>query len=189
MTDVIDWSGVCGSSPHTRGAPDDVRFNVDGFRIIPAYAGSTVDEDGAAAAVEDHPRIRGEHGADFKMAPQLKGSSPHTRGAPRRIVGQDGAKGIIPAYAGSTSFVHTDGILKPDHPRIRGEHYKVQQKQMAEDGSSPHTRGALRLHQCPPPDGPDHPRIRGEHPYFSGSRRRQSGSSPHTRGALKLSYL
>ena len=137
--------GVMGSSPHTRGAPltplrpwartqDHPRIRgehrvaavtvlpVEG--IIPAYAGSTWDRDTAWHAsdgssphtrgalhlrfllpplTEDHPRIRGEHVVD------ATGCGP--------------VRGIIPAYAGSTS---TSCLYASTTP-----------------GSSPHTRGAL----------------------------------------------
>ncbi len=112
--------------------------------IIPAYAGSTL-----------HFRMLKEH------AP---GSSPHTRGAPT-------------GYS-------TSSIFDRDHPRIRGEHHRCLTDNLVLDGiipayagstqedstkseklegSSPHTRGALRCSrsQCRCPR--DHPRIRGEH--------------------------
>ena len=92
-----------GSSPHTRGA-----------RSHPEPRPS---------ACRDHPRIRGEHLNQGRMQPvctwiipayagstdvglffpsSMRGSSPHTRGAPLRIRPQ----------------LHETG----DHPRIRGEH-------------------------------------------------------------------
>ena len=71
--------------------------------IIPAYAGSTK----PIAAVEhsrtDHPRIRGEHQTIRKIAAELRGSSPHTRGAHHRQGTGHPHPGIIPAYAGSTA--------------------------------------------------------------------------------------
>ena len=70
-----------GSSPHTRGAPDDPDALIKRAGIIPAYAGSTHVIDRLAANTGDHPRIRGEHhffAGHLKNAP---GSSPHTRGA------------------------------------------------------------------------------------------------------------
>ena len=133
--------------------------------IIPAYAGSTTG----------------------KTRNQIidRGSSPHTRGAPRRtacrtrcqwdhprIRGEHVAVwrdlevplGIIPAYAGSTPTPPSG--LQPvplDHPRIRGEHARA-------------------------------PEPRGEHlgiiPAYAGSTidvitkmAVSRGSSPHTRGA------
>ena len=133
------------------------------------------------------------------------GSSPHTRGAPRRWISctkrlqdhprirgehtrpRDGnlcASRIIPAYAGSTR-VYAVG-------------------DMAKEGSSPHTRGAPGIAYPQTRRQEDHPRIRGEHktsacashcakriiPAYAGStepfsfpRIQCQGSSPHTRGA------
>ena len=155
-----------GSSPHTRGAP---------------YATK------APLCVKwDHPRIRGEHqerwqsshpsegiipayaGSTYGQALcyiSSKGSSPHTRGAPRhptprgpgprdhprirgehhgRGVRERRVRGIIPAYAGSTLD------CKRPSPTAWG--------------SSPHTRGARLAMPCPRSRAGDHPRIRGEHP-------------------------
>ena len=50
-----------GSSPHTRGARRPERVGQVGRRIIPAYAGSTVDYRDRLMTLKDHPRIRGEH--------------------------------------------------------------------------------------------------------------------------------
>ncbi len=195
-----------GSSPHTRGAPD---CNA-----------------GWQSRSADHPRIRGEHepaGDQRRVAVGIipayagsthpprgarrrcRGSSPHTRGAPRRwpppypcrrdhprIRGEHTtlrarrtpSAGIIPAYAGSTAG------------KVRG---KPRPK-----GSSPHTRGALRWPRSRCVRRGDHPRIRGEHcgyghlmafvrgiiPAYAGSTMStldfislRPGSSPHTRGA------
>ena len=96
-------NGVTGSSPHTRGA--------------------RCRENSPAACGRDHPRIRGEHAREGQgeggaegIIPayagstrpmplslyQLRGSSPHTRGAPHAT-----SRGRHSAE---------------DHPRIRGEH-------------------------------------------------------------------
>ena len=192
-----------GSSPHTRGAP------VPGFHrdiakgIIPAYAGSTVDSTCPCRSTSDHPRIRGEHISDGSTARMSGGSSPHTRGAPAGVVGENDQAGIIPAYAGSTRRRARRGLWRQDHPRIRGEHSVGWCPAAPPTGSSPHTRGArIRVEivgerpriipayagSTPAPSAPtsrarDHPRIRGEHSSPSTSRRTSWGSSPHTRGA------
>ena len=195
-----------GSSPHTRGALATARYPL--------------------VRLGDHPRIRGEHevveapheaepriipayaGSTLLLVDQgerVRGSSPHTRGAPPalrgwlgrmgdhpRIRGEHGwlgiapvpPGGIIPAYAGSTSCA----------PWMAWPH----------GGSSPHTRGARRFSRQSNAGFWDHPRIRGEHashrlharclpgiiPAYAGSTRlptttarRPRGSSPHTRGA------
>ena len=133
--------------------------------------------------------------------------------------------GIIPAYAGSTSYElhnassetgsspHTRGapIIKVsreiclwDHPRIRGEHFRLCFLDFLEQGiipayagstyeswarmnssvgSSPHTRGALHAVWDEILPVQDHPRIRGEHRRRRRRRTDTQGSSPHTRGA------
>ena len=153
---------------------------------------------------KDHPRIRGEHlesghgvflsgwiipayAGSTRRFPTafviMRGSSPHTRGAPVFLRIPATPVGIIPAYAGSTTCGATKAKKQPDHPRIRGEHDKDQHTQAMIMGSSPHTRGApisapttwsvIRIIPAYAgstrrisPGGsspPDHPRIRGEH--------------------------
>ena len=132
----------------------------------------------------DHPRIRGEHGLLRQVSGEPLGSSPHTRGAPRARHDRRVERGIIPAYAGSTS------------PAARGCPTAL--------GSSPHTRGApaftaqvgvdLRIIPAyagstdttrgPTLSPADHPRIRGEHEDQVTRLYEREGSSPHTRGAL-----
>ena len=131
------------------------------------------------------------------------GSSPHTRGAPRRQPQRPRPGGIIPAYAGSTRGRPGRRWSGRDHPRIRGEHVFSMRIEVRLRGSSPHTRGALEVGLVesrlrgiipayagstfgrfdPNDRKTDHPRIRGEHvsktlPVLAGG-----GSSPHTRGA------
>ena len=152
-----------GSSPHTRGAPVD-------YEYLTTY-------------YEDHPRIRGEHRLETYLPVTVDGSSPHTRGALTNDAAWDQTKRIIPAYAGSTCGASRWCTRKRDHPRIRGEHPRVESWRRVQRGSSPHTRGALppapprpRLRRIIPAyagstlpgdlqcdGGGDHPRIRGEH--------------------------
>ena len=194
-----------GSSPHTRGAPAAGHCPYRAGRIIPAYAGSTRCTSSAVAIKQDHPRIRGEHQTIRKIAAELRGSSPHTRGARRQHLGVFLGAGIIPAYAGSTSPRTGQPSSSPDHPRIRGEHRVLTEMQASGPGSSPHTRGAhrrIRRKEHPQRIIPayagstpgrssradpwrDHPRIRGEHSARPLVPYNENGSSPHTRGALQ----
>ena len=153
----------------------------------------------------DHPRIRGEHSIVSGATCTISGSSPHTRGARgggRRSVG---GRGIIPAYAGSTSLRNLIFLVCKDHPRIRGEHVVTENDSSLPSGSSPHTRGApvttrglTRSRGIIPAyagsteeratdrlSNPDHPRIRGEHKSLEEALGGTAGSSPHTRGALR----
>ena len=94
-----------GSSPHTRGARRRSRWRRRRGRIIPAYAGSTRSCSTTITPAEDHPRIRGEHSSTGFVMKSPTGSSPHTRGAPKRH--------------------RRHGRRRRDHPRIRGEHAVV----------------------------------------------------------------
>ena len=199
--------GAAGSSPHTRGALARNAQLVFGKRIIPAYAGSTFPSLASTSARRDHPRIRGEHGSDLAEAHGFGGSSPHTRGAHRLLLGEGGEFGIIPAYAGSTRRLARGRRPEPDHPRIRGEHDAAAVAIEAPPGSSPHTRGArddvvVRLvhvgiipayagstspDEAIPMKRGDHPRIRGEHKNLPNFVFATWGSSPHTRGARRPS--
>ena len=138
------WTSSDGSSPHTRGAPRTWQGSADLKRIIPAYAGSTPRVAGLGEGLGDHPRIRGEHGPGGGWHWNCAGSSPHTRGAPRRPAARSQGGWIIPAYAGSTPAGRFWRHTGRDHPRIRGEHASRGGSARDAAGSSPHTRGARR---------------------------------------------
>ena len=192
-----------GSSPHTRGALNEVRVGDRGGGIIPAYAGSTDRAHSRLWTGADHPRIRGEHAPLVAAALAPVGSSPHTRGAQKPSSARPANWRIIPAYAGSTPSPSSKPHGRADHPRIRGEHEPSVFQSPTFLGSSPHTRGA-RFYGEPlqiaggiipayagstqdrsdvPHLTPDHPRIRGEHVPVDVERGVSAGSSPHTRGA------
>ncbi len=133
---------LLGSSPHTRGAHAASLDDAIGTGIIPAYAGSTRYHFHNQLQAWDHPRIRGEHLTVSARAAPMAGSSPHTRGAPVAASAACSSAGIIPAYAGSTSWRSSSRSPTRDHPRIRGEHNQARPLPQRRRGSSPHTRGA-----------------------------------------------
>ena len=182
---LIDFAVVQGSSPHTRGAPNPPQQHRRHSWIIPAYAGSTPSTSGQIGGDADHPRIRGEHSILRVRQYMLKGSSPHTRGAPQSHQKRASERRIIPAYAGSTARRRCPAGPPTDHPRIRGEHFGRDVQVADETGSSPHTRGAPGSVIHCAHDAPDHPRIRGEHHPSTLRRVCNDGSSPHTRGARR----
>ena len=152
-----------GSSPHTRGARPGRSRPLDHGGIIPAYAGSTRDHLRGLHSQTDHPRIRGEHVIKIGADLSAQGSSPHTRGAPRRGTWRRISNRIIPAYAGSTRQRSRIPDPLPDHPRRRGEHSGASRLGRPVRGSSPHTRGARTSSYPASGNAADHPRIRGEH--------------------------
>ena len=72
----------------------------------------------------------------------------------------------------------------PDHPRIRGEHPRRRRSLVRLAGSSPHTRGALSILTCSPPQLRIIPAYAGSTQRLARAGNRVLGSSPHTRGAL-----
>ena len=126
----------------------------------------------------------GEHFTAPTIATTRPGSSPHVRGALLRLPARRGRRGIIPACAGSTPRPSPPAPTTRDHPRMCGEHMSVAIMPNAQEGSSPHVRGALGriLHDRAPG---------GIIPACAGSTERPitrsgivKGSSPHVRGAL-----
>ena len=130
------------------------------------------------------PRIRGGHEdkryADWDRA----GSSPHTRGARAHRLLKPSGVCIIPAYAGSTTSSPTRWRRPKDHPRIRGEHFQTFMADIAERGSSPHTRGAPAGHSVAASDARIIPAYAGSTNSCPCGPSLRFGSSPHTRGAL-----
>ena len=164
---VCAFRALVGSSPHTRGAQDPRHGDGVDFRIIPAYAGSTWRHHAMRGASSDHPRIRGEHILVHCPSATPLGSSPHTRGALPPSALRSSTRGIIPAYAGSTLSFHFFWFGSQDHPRIRGEHVRLQDRHHesrriipAYAGSTLPISRACRARW-------DHPRIRGEHSGLS----------------------
>ncbi len=152
-------------------------------RFIPAYAGNTVQQVVLIISSPVHPRIRGEHSPVRKLSSAYSGSSPHTRGTPRKQSSAKSLRRFIPAYAGNTSCQLGGAQPRTVHPRIRGEHNAHSILEIHIFGSSPHTRGTPCWAPSPRPPWrfipayagntytPDsetwhwtvHPRIRGEH--------------------------
>ena len=66
--------------------------------------------------------MRGEHRYGTARRKQIRGSSPHARGAHLSIALSQSPRGIIPACAGSTVKINAINRTLGDHPRMRGEH-------------------------------------------------------------------
>ena len=131
-----------GSSPHVRGAHGAESAQSAGHGIIPACAGSTHDYRQGSWNARDHPRMCGEHRRPLCRWSGTRGSSPHVRGALGRSPASSAKQGIIPACAGSTSWSRPRCTGRWDHPRMCGEHAMSKGEITADEGSSPHVRGA-----------------------------------------------
>ena len=177
----LNWR-TSGSSPLTRGT----RRTADPHQPMGAV----------------HPRLRGEH-PYRPMPPAIGlGSSPLTRGTRLCESGDSPFLRFIPAYAGNTLHSVQSSLMKPVHPRLRGEHYVLEDGTRLLSGSSPLTRGTrnrAKVRSCAwrfipayagnTRDGAQiqgrravHPRLRGEHVFRSSGKPTVDGSSPLTRG-------
>ena len=116
----------------------------DSTGIIPAYAGSTSVCFLGKFLVGDHPRMCGEHISTVGCHDVKAGSSPHVRGARGLLLPRGIVLGIIPACAGSTSYLAAIFHLPRDHPRMCGEHRNIIACICVSLGSSPHVRGAQK---------------------------------------------
>ena len=147
--------------------------------------------------------MRGEHSFLGTHPISLQGSPPHARGAPFFAFFAVLSCGITPACAGSTGLAGDGAISDRDHPRMRGEHDKLQERLARFLGSPPHARGALSIvsgfgvprgitpacagstdsGEDSATSGRDHPRMRGEHIDSVALIDVPVGSPPHARGA------
>ena len=149
-----------------------------------------------------HPRSRGENTARQCAPTRPPGSSPLTRGKRDHSLPQRLVRGLIPAHAGKTQTDGSKSGRPQAHPRSRGENASVRAAISALSGSSPLTRGKLKVfrfigtphrlipahagktpHVSQPARGaPAHPRSRGENTRRRRDGHDLAGSSPLTRG-------
>ena len=114
-----------GSPPPTRGTRVKLITRWPYSRITPAYAGNTYTKYGLKRTGWDHPRLRGEHEKVIDLKSNEWGSPPPTRGTRFEYVPLLISTGITPAYAGNTELISITINISKDHPRLRGEHYRV----------------------------------------------------------------
>ena len=202
--DLIDTATGNRDHPRMCGEHATPRTDTpDSTGIIPACAGSTSVCFLGKFLVGDHPRMCGEHISTVGCHDVKAGSSPHVRGARGLLLPRGIVLGIIPACAGSTSYLAAIFHLPRDHPRMCGEHRNIIACICVSLGSSPHVRGAQKhcRHRRGVPGiipacagstirfypecggNGDHPRMCGEHSLSINHAGTPVGSSPHVRGA------
>ena len=134
-----------GSSPLTRGKLPVPSDPVPDQRLIPAHAGKTHRTCRPGWPHWAHPRSRGENpDLRSRLLPRA-GSSPLTRGKLRLSGGPFPPGGLIPAHAGKTANVLGRSDSSAAHPRSRGENRIAVYDITPTGGSSPLTRGKLRV--------------------------------------------
>ena len=91
-----------GSSPLTRGKRARAAHLRAAHGLIPAHAGKTVTHGPPPRPPAAHPRSRGENETAGRRKDRPSGSSPLTRGKPRRSKRRSWRSRLIPAHAGKT---------------------------------------------------------------------------------------
>ena len=201
-----DWETIDGraggSSPLTRGKRRGTRGSSGGVRLIPAHAGKTLTLGKVTTKKRAHPRSRGENSSRISRSAFFPGSSPLTRGKHGHVGEVNLTVGLIPAHAGKTDRSPTHCTSIGAHPRSRGENLHPISGDLRFTGSSPLTRGKLRLgdnrrasrglipahagktarHSRQQRGSSAHPRSRGENPHAREGHHEEAGSSPLTRG-------
>ena len=194
-----------GSSPRMRGTHPEEHTKRHAERIIPAYAGTTLNTRLRVRPPRDHPRVCGEHALLYVGSLSVMGSSPRMRGTRARNGVGKLVPGIIPAYAGNTPRSSRATTRRGDHPRVCGEHVNWQSFAVRQWGSSPRMRGTPVT--CPHEHAGsriipayagntlgtsrprrstrDHPRVCGEHASGAPCAEALRGSSPRMRGTLR----
>ena len=193
-----------GSSPLTRGKPEEPHRAVRDRGLIPAHAGKTRPWTLTLTRPRAHPRSRGENSWIVETVAALAGSSPLTRGKLDGERRRSRSRGLIPAHAGKTCHDRARFVCAQAHPRSRGENDHELLRAHPVGGSSPLTRG--KQPPAPAPAGVQrlipahagktaapsalpigyqaHPRSRGENANLTVRHHPTEGSSPLTRGKL-----
>ena len=141
----VPGKGNFGSSPLTRGTRQAGELPLAALGLIPAHAGNTTPPPTAHAASPAHPRSRGEHRLFSPHPGRGLGSSPLTRGTLGGAGQHARGGGLIPAHAGNTSRRFFPCFQRAAHPRSRGEHGRTITGYRRRYGSSPLTRGTLKV--------------------------------------------
>ena len=127
----------------------------------------------------------GEHAHDVHRNLKHPGSSPHVRGAHRRLDQRHLRRGIIPACAGSTNGSYVVGQdAAGSSPHVRGAQ-NARASPAAVVGIIPACAGSTWVNLAFDNHFRDHPRMCGEHAGGMSTCIAGRGSSPHVRGALE----
>ena len=191
-----------GSSPRRRGKHSRRLPRPYGGGLIPAWAGKTRPTCTARSARGAHPRVGGENTTVYRDGIKAAGSSPRGRGKQHIDSYPSSMEGLIPAWAGKTSWSRPPTLTARAHPRVGGENNPSPTDSTAHPGSSPRGRGKhphdrrlrrelglipawagkTRSIPCRARPTGAHPRVGGENTTDAAMKSRATGSSPRGRG-------
>ena len=171
-----------GSPPRARGKVPHLFYLMVVGGITPACAGKSKLAIAIAPILQDHPRVRGEKLILKLMVLPILGSPPRARGKDAQTQRKYRRMRITPACAGKSFCSNVVYKCAWDHPRVRGEKFRLCLSAMMVIGSPPRARGKdakskrkyRRMGITPACAGKspryiygldthmDHPRVRGE---------------------------
>ena len=132
-----------GSSPHAWGILPSSSSLPPPFRFIPTCVGNTLRSPPPSPSRPVHPHMRGEYQKLSTVRRPFVGSSPHAWGIPFFISPISSFVRFIPTCVGNTFPSLIFLPLRPVHPHMRGEYFRVNIGYNAALGSSPHAWGIL----------------------------------------------
>ena len=130
-----------GSSPRLRGTQVHRGSRRAQRRFIPASAGNTLVGIIQHWQSAVHPRVCGEHITGIGFNSGKGGSSPRLRGTPLAEPLSGASSRFIPASAGNTFCHDARSSVCAVHPRVCGEHPRIDVAAQPLHGSSPRLRG------------------------------------------------
>ena len=137
-----------GSPPRARGRDVGWYIFPAGVGITPACAGKSTPWGKRVTPERDHPRVRGEENDEMTTEEDEEGSPPRARGRGRAPPCTSSPSGITPACAGKSTARRLCRLASPDHPRVRGEEWKVNFPVGKTEGSPPRARGRVHGLVC-----------------------------------------
>ena len=134
-----------GSPPPMRGKGPAGALAHAGVGITPAYAGKRRGHQTASLSYRDHPRLCGEKPDDDTVYKIVSGSPPPMRGKAFKNPQMKQKIRITPAYAGKSTDLIFTVRQDQDHPRLCGEKFLHEFRQLLDLGSPPPMRGKVYL--------------------------------------------
>ena len=130
-----------GSPPRGRGKGGHFPGRVRPQGITPAWAGKSRLRGPSGRRSEDHPRVGGEKSISAPSWGPGTGSPPRGRGKEVGAAVYHDLSGITPAWAGKSRLSSGAMLSLRDHPRVGGEKYCPECKEVIKEGSPPRGRG------------------------------------------------
>ena len=134
---------LLGSPPLARGKESLKLISSFYHGITPACAGKSIVRYDKIGNIMDHPRLRGEKSERPSKNQLARGSPPLARGKVCYALPYHLLFGITPACAGKSYILTNPADSGGDHPRLRGEKWRLSLLLSVVLGSPPLARGKV----------------------------------------------